>query len=248
MESCDVFGQIDAGIARADDGRRLRRWCLRWPVLAAQPIESLSDLPDWVRGLPRRDADDVLRALVTEAQGGDEVATLVVISCLRPGLLRLVRSMGLPPAEAVSHAADRILRLPLSRRSIAGGLILDVRHAAWAEWRTRKAEEPTQPDRILRMADSDGQGDTEVELSPTKQLSEIISSAWRRGVLKATDANMITETRLLGLSLEDAAARRSISLAAAYSRRSRAERRLRQAYGPASKAPGAESVAVAELP
>ena len=82
------------------------------------------------------------------------------------------------------------------------------------------------------MADS-FRDEADVEPSPIKQLSEVINDAWRRGFVQASDANMITETRLLGLSLEDAAARRSITLTAAYSRRSRAERRLQRAYGTA---------------
>lgn len=225
MDQADVLSRVEQQLrlVRRHRGRSLiRRWADDCPRLVE--VEQPVDVPEWVWGLDRKAADDVFRGLVKIAQGGDGVALLTVLACLRPGLLSLSRRLRIPVDDLISDATHVVLRFPLARRrSVAGQLLLDIRQCYWSE--NRRPEVPVDGARglleVVRAPGELGSG-----MSAAEQLLRLVVAAWRVGVIGADDARLVVEFRVLGDPMATAAARRGIRRGAAFERLYRTERLL----------------------
>jgi hypothetical protein len=172
------------------------------------------------------EADVVLRSLVGHAQGGDELASLVVLACLRPGLLSLARRADLRIDDVVAEAAVVVLEARLDgRRRVAAGLLLDVRHRFWERRRQERRlpiERPSE-DPTACLEGIEAPGELGLEFGASEHLMKVVVEACRAGQVKADTARLIIETRVLGEDIGLAAERRGLSRKAAQTRRRRAE-------------------------
>ena len=110
---------------------RWRRWADDRPALAGWSVAELSD-PRWSPAVDRLQAD-----LVALAQDGEGWAAITLLVQLRPGLLRLVRTLERTARLAGPEAVDEVRaefhqtvwhhRLDRRPRRIAANLILDTR-------------------------------------------------------------------------------------------------------------------------
>jgi hypothetical protein len=224
----NVLHRLEAELARAPgyQGRRaLAAWAACCPALLAAGISEPAAVPGWVskRGAA---ADDVFRVLVDFAQRGDRWALSTVLVCLRPGLCALARRIGVPVDEVVSEATFVVLDFPFARRgTVPGQLLLDARKRFSREReRQRLRETPLGDTRVL--GDRIAPGDLGADSTAVEQLSVLVRQAWQQGLVDRDLARLVLETRVWGVSPEEAAARRGITRNAVYSRRWRAEGRL----------------------
>jgi hypothetical protein len=118
------------------------------------------------------------------------------------------------------------LEFPFARRrSVPGQLLLDTRKRFSRESeRERLRETPLGDTRVL--GDRIAPGDLGVDPSAVEQLSALVCRAWRLGLLDQDLARLVLETRVWGVSVNEAAVRRGITRKAVYCRRDRAEVRL----------------------
>lgn len=237
MEMPDALGRVEAELRRASrrGGRAaMARWATACPMFegsGGSPVE----VSAWVWRLDAGHADVALRALVDLAQAGDELATLTVVACLRPGLCSLVKSLRVGIDEVVSEASMVVLTFsPTRRRRIAAGLLLDVRHRFW-ELQKKVAREVPVGETVAREAAYGSPGELDPTGTPPERLALVVFGAWRAGVLDRASAALILETRLYGETVVAAAARRGISAKAAYERRRRAEARLSRSMTSSSR-------------
>lgn len=230
--------QLDL-LTRGQEDVTLHRWRNASAELADAAISRPGQLRGWLRTRPTPMADGVLRGLVRLAQRGDATALLAVLVCLAPGIRTLSRRTGVSLDEAMSEVTLGVLEYPYARRSsIAGGLLLDARNRISRG--ARRAPEPVDDPASCYVAGRDGAvhqpgerlGDA-AAAGPTtaERILAIICEARRRNILDEDDAQLIVDTRLSGDGVGPAAARLGISPAAAYQRRSRAERRLNATLG-----------------
>lgn len=214
--------QLTRGIGQVT----IAQWREVCTELAGAPLRAPGDLQAWLRDCPSGRADAVLGGLVKLAQKGDTVALLAVVVCLSPGIRTLARRTGIGVDEAMSEVTLGILEFPVERRrSIAGGLLLDARNRLSRA--SRRAPEPhagVGEDAVWVDAGSpEAGGQTTAE-----RILALVCDARRRNVLDGHDAQLIVDTRVSGHRVAPAAARLGISRDAAYQRRIRAERRLRE--------------------
>jgi hypothetical protein len=221
-----------------DELRRLRgargrevvaRWAKACPALAELAVEVPGEVPAWVWGMEGVAADRVLRGLVGLAQAGDEVAVLAVLACLRPGLCGLAGRVGVPVDEVVSEATFVVFEFPYRRRrTVAGQLLLDTRKR-FSRARERVRDVPVGDTRLG--FETPAPGELGVEVPAVERLSQLVHAAWQEGHLSKDAARLIIETRVWGVAVEEAAARRGITRKAAFERRARAEARLGEVFG-----------------
>jgi hypothetical protein len=224
----DVLGQVEARIEGCGlrAGRdRLAAWADVCPSLRVGGVRRPHEVPEWLWGRCPAEQDRVLRVLVRFAQDQeDELALLVVIACLRPGLLRLARTTGLPVDDVVAEATARVLEFPVRRRNrVAAGIVLDTRHRFWSTWRRRLDEQLVDPDEFQSIC---APGGLSREPSAGEELVDTVVEGWRSGCIRRDDARLIIETRVLGTCMKHAARDRSLGLQAGYWRRRKAEAAL----------------------
>lgn len=223
----DCLGRAEAQLDLLTRGREeatLRRWRDASAELAEAAISRPGQVRAWLRHRPTSRADEALRGLVRLAQQGDGSALLAVLVCLAPGIRALARSCGTKLDEAMSDVTLGVLEYPYARRqSVAAGLLLDARNRI-----TRSARRTPVPN--LDQRDDLGASSEQSSGEPTaaERVLILLCEARRRNILDQEDAQLIVDTRLSGQHVAPAAERLGISPAAAYQRRSRAERRLRQ--------------------
>lgn len=230
MERIDALSRIEYElqcIPMREARRRLGEWRRECVALAdAPPLISPRDIPPWVWKLDRQESNSVLRYLVGRAQSQDDVALLVVIASLRPGLLTLVSRWGYDDNEVIAEAPVVVLECPLSRRRrIAAGLLLDIHHRFWLQ--RRRIREVVGGDTRSRLADLPAPGELGVNISTGEQLFGLVCGALRAGFIRPDEARIIIETRVLGDKVAVAAARRGVTRKAIYERRQVAEFRLK---------------------
>jgi hypothetical protein len=221
----NVMHRLEAEVARAPglEGRdAVAAWAARCPALLASGIAEPAEVPDWVS---RRGASsDLFRVLVEFAQAGDSLALSTLLVCLRRGLFALASRIGVPVDEVVSEATFVVLEFPFARRrTVPGQLLLDTRKRFKRE-RERLKETPVGDTRVL--GDREAPGFLGVDSSVPDRVSALVCRAWRLGVFDEDLARLVLETRVWGVSVDEAAERRGISRKAVYCRRERAEARL----------------------
>jgi hypothetical protein len=207
----------------------IARWSSDHPSLGSATLDSPADLPAWIWSLPINDADDVLRHLIRLAQRGDELASLTVLACLRPGLCSLAKRIGESLDEVVAEAAVLLFEYPYDRRRrVAAGFLLDLRKRFWVR-RRRLAKEVLDDDPAEHLDAMPATGELGVQLSAAERLVDLVWTVWRAGQLDEDQARLIIETRVLGDQMAIAARRRGVTRRAAFERRVRAEARLARA-------------------
>lgn len=230
MESTsDVFERVTDRLRILDrkDAAALRRWSATSPLLATSALSASSEVPVWVWGLRRKDADDVVRVLVRHAQADDEAAVLAVLVCLRPGLVKLGSRLPVPLDDVVNEAVVQILSVRLeARRRVIGGLLLDIRKQFWRA-ACRQPRQVLVDPYALAAYESRPAGLRQAAETAGEELAEVVADAWRRGRIDADEARLIVETRVLGDTVGAAARRRRQPRRAVSSVRERAESRLR---------------------
>jgi hypothetical protein len=223
----NVLHRLEGELARpaGREGRvAVRSWAARCPELLAAGVVEPGEIPGWLS--ERGASSDLFRVLVEFAQAGDPVALSTLLVSLAPGLCALAGRVRVPVDEVVSEAASVVLDFPFARRrTVPGQLLLDTRKRFSREGeRQRLRETPVGDTRVLGDREApDGRG---VDASAADQLSALVVRAWRLGVLDLDQARLVLETRVWGVSVVEAAARRGISRSAVYCRRDRAEARL----------------------
>jgi len=223
----NVMHRLEVELARAPglEGRdAVAAWAARCPALLASGVALPAEIPGWVS--ERGAGSDLFRVLVESAQGGDGWALSTLLVCLGRGLCGLAGQIGVPVDEVVSEATLVVLDFPFARRrTVPGQLLLDTRKRfSRVGERERLRETPSGDTRVLD--DREAPGDLGVDSSAADRLSGLVVRAWRRGVLAEDLARLVLETRVWGVSVNDAAARRGITAKAVYDRRQRAEARL----------------------
>lgn len=230
MRQCTVLAQLETALdrVRRRDGRALlAAWGESCPLLAGAGLKSPSEVPGWVWTLGPEAADDALRALVGVAQRGDEIAAVVVLVCLRPGVRALAREAELPVDELVSELAAVVLEFPLHRRRrVAAGLLLDARKRYTAREATRAFPEG---DTRSRLADLEAPGELGAGARVPERLSEAVREAWLAGEVTDEAARLVFMTRVWGEPVAAEARRLGLRPKALRARRSRAEARITKA-------------------
>jgi hypothetical protein len=225
-----VFRQLEASLDRVHlrDGRVLLvSWGEACPLIADAGLRGPSDVPGWVWTLAPEVADEVLRALVGLAQRGDELAGLVVLVCLRPGVRALAGQGGLAVDELVSELAVVVLEFPLGRRrSVAGQLLLDARKRLLKRETSRDIPEG---DTRSRLEDLEAPGELGAGDRAPERLAELVRDAWLAGDVSTEAARLVLMTRVWGEPVAAAARRLGVNPKAVRARRSRAEARIAKA-------------------
>lgn len=247
VRSTDVIRALNAEwtqvLRQAGSAATTRTWAGREGALAC--AQTLSDV-ERLAGGP--DGDDVLVALLSLAQDGDQLAARTVLQLQLGAVVRLALrtchyaggDLQEAKARAVSCLWEAIAAYPLPRRrgNHAGSLALDVlnRLTSHADNRpgraVRQAEllEVPQEDLLQSLADRpEPTGDAD----PAREVLDLLSWAVRRHVLTADDADLLRQlhTSASARELTQAAMARQlgISHAALRQRSSRATRRLADA-------------------
>jgi hypothetical protein len=228
MTAADALSRSESHLellTRGDEAATLGRWRCRCPELGPAPISTPCEIVGWLRDQPAMVTDAVLRFLTYEAQMGDQVALLVLVGCLSPGIRALANRTGITIDEAVSELVVGILEYPVARRSsIAGGLLLDARNRIHRHHqRNRRLQPIDQHPHVVHVADERD------PTPPAQRIVQLVCEAHKDGVINQTDAELIIHTRVGGHQVRPIARRLGISPSAAYQRRHRAEARLAHA-------------------
>lgn len=223
----DCLGRAEEQLDLLTRGRErstLRRWRDASVELADAAISRPGQLRGWLRHRPTPLADEALRGLVRLAQQGDGSALLGVLVCLAPGIRTLARRTGVSLDEAMSEVTVGVLEYPYARRrSIAAGLLLDARNRIGRAARSSPVPTPDQ-----QLDERGGRPTASAEPTAAERVLALLCDARRKNIVDRDEAQLIVDTRLSGEQVAPVATRLGISPAAAYQRRSRAERRLRQ--------------------
>jgi hypothetical protein len=222
----DALGRTErhlSTISRTDGRAVVDRWRAGCSDLSAAPGTTPAELPGWLRGEPAETANRVLGHLVGRAQSGEQLALVVVLACLAPGIRALAGRTGVRVDEVVSEVTVGAMTFAVERRtSVAGGLLLDARNrlgrAARRTGRTEplddEARHPVAPGELGRV------------VPVAQQVVQIVCQAHREGLVDGTEARLILDTRVGGHGVRPIARRLGLTPTAAYQRRTRAEARL----------------------
>jgi DNA-directed RNA polymerase specialized sigma24 family protein len=215
------------GLAGRRLAARLHAWAEREPALHRFGGEPEA-LFRFLRTPPTAERDQVFCALLEQAKE-DELAGLVVLEALVPGLKALARRLLVEPGQrdevwAVILACcwERIRRYPIERRPsrVAANLLLDTRHASLRALGRRPDEPPTVPLEESRAA---------FEQKAPEQHADVIA-VLRRAVkaeaITAEEAQLILYTRIDRADLHALADEQQVAYHTLVVRRLRAERRL----------------------
>ena len=170
------------------------------------------------------DKDDVLFVLV-ELAPSEPFAGRMLLQALLPGLKTLSRRVlraNVPREEVwqllLAVAWEEIVTYPVERRPrrVAANLLLDTLHSALVQL-SRERPRAVELTDVALAAPS---------CSPDGDVDELLARAVSLGVISASDAELVLETRIDGRELADAAASRGVPYNTVKLRRQRAERRL----------------------
>jgi hypothetical protein len=195
-------------------------WTLREPSLAGHRY---ADVRTELRTGTQTRKDEILGALIRLAQA-DHVAFGVTVAALLPGLRHRAAQFapGLDRQDALAIMVLALYEVTIGyetaarARFVAGRLLAlptrRLRRAAARErsWTLRSSEEVT----VVNAGST---------LDPSP--STMLMSAVEAGVLSAPDAQLILDTRIADMPLQEAARRRGLRYDAAKKRRQRAEAR-----------------------
>lgn len=231
-----VLKHLDAEwrrLACSPDARRaLIRWRAKQPALAG-----LSDFDELLDR--RRDpavAPPLLAALAALAPS-DHLAVRVLLQALVPGLVRLSHTVGRGHDDAVgdmiSLAWERIATYPATRHGdVAANVLRDVR---------KRYQQLCQLDHPRKRYQGDSKFDSDTAVAERRQpaasaedvameraVLDQLRAAVRKGIITRPALRVMVQTRILGESVSELAARSGMSRNTVASLRFRAERRLRQ--------------------
>jgi DNA-directed RNA polymerase specialized sigma24 family protein len=222
----DPVDQLEADWERDAKRRvrgRLRHWRLVEPALAR--FANGDELLGMLHGPAHAtDKDKVLLALVRLARS-EQLAGRVVVQALIPGLKTLWRRLFRSEASRaeiwqllLATAWERIVTYPLERRPgrIAANLLLDTLRATLHELAHERPSFILLTDQALPRPACTKSGNVDA----------LVARAVSLGVVSATDAELVLETRLDGRELAEAGASQGASYNTIKLRRQRAERRL----------------------
>jgi hypothetical protein len=232
----DALGRTErhlSTVSRARGHDAVDRWRAGCPDLAGADTRTGTDagtagmtaaeLPGWLHDQPADVAHRVLGHLVGMAQSGDQLALVVVLVCLGPGIRALAARTGVRVDEVVSEVALGAMTFPVARRtSVAGGLLLDARNRLGRAARRAGRTEPLGDEAAHPVAP----GELGTVVPAAQQVVQIVSQAHRDGVVDRTEARLILDTRVGGHGVRPVAHRLGLTPTAAYQRRTRAEKRL----------------------
>jgi DNA-directed RNA polymerase specialized sigma24 family protein len=212
-----------------------RRWAATEPVLAAfaGPERLLEFL--WNEEASPEAQDRALAALLRLARR-EPLAARFILQALLPGLKKRAGELLRPrPGRESERSAlerdelwqvlfvsvlERIQTFPLERRprKIASNLLWDTVHVTYAELKkARGSLEEIPRDEPLEAAEP-----AEVPAD----IEAVLQKAVRAGAVSAAEAELIAETEIEGVTLEEVAKRLGITYNAVKVRRQKAERRL----------------------
>jgi hypothetical protein len=225
-------------VSRTQGRDAVDRWCTGCPDLAGSGTSTgtgttddprsagtmtAAEVPGWLHDQPTDTANRVLGHLVGVAQSGDQLALVVVLVCLGPGIRTLAARTGVRVDEVVSEVALGAMTFPVARRtSVAGGLLLDARNRLGRAARRAGRTEPLGDEAAHPVAP----GELGTVVPAAQQVVQIVSQAHRDGVVDRTEARLILDTRVGGHGVRPVAHRLGLTPTAAYQRRTRAEKRL----------------------
>ena len=221
----DVVGQVRCWVSgEVSVPTQWRGWAGLDHVVPAAAGERFA----WLMATDRPAADVMVRSLISVAQAGCPVASLVLVSMLSAGLRRLGRSVMSPDpvGEVVGEFIEVIYTLAVERyhQSLAAALLLTTRRRLgrrrdrqerWDKWMTDSPVDETS-------------GSTWVG----EELIELLATI---GVPRG-DAALIVETRVFDVPVEDVARRRGMRPTTVYKARRRAERTVQQQVAAAAAA------------
>jgi DNA-directed RNA polymerase specialized sigma24 family protein len=202
---------------------RLRRWRAVEPTLAR--FSNGDELLAMLHGpAGASEKDGVMLALVRLARS-EQLAGRVVLQALLPGLKMLWRRLFRGDASRaeiwqllLAAAWERIVTYPVERRPgrIAANLLLDTLRATLHELAHERPSFVLLSDGALPAPACPKRGNVDALLARAVSL----------GVVSASDAELVLETRIDGRDLAEAGARQGASYNTIKLRRQRAERRL----------------------
>jgi hypothetical protein len=192
--------------------------------LPAQPVA-----PDEVRRVLMDEKtsfdeqDRAWRHLVTQARTAGPDWQIVALATALPGIKHQIRQREIfrnadVDAEIVCQFLDLLATIRLDRRNVCGRLI-DTAIQRYRRQSMRSARPPN--DHLVGQLSAEQAGDGLV--SALDALAELNAA----GHLGRDDARLIGYTRLVGLTIEQAATRLGLSISAATMRRTRAEEKIR---------------------
>jgi DNA-directed RNA polymerase specialized sigma24 family protein len=224
-----VLSGLDAEWSRVACSPAARRSLAGWSAVHP-PLRELTDLNDLLER--RRDPDKapaILAALAALAEG-DELAALTLLKALVPGLVQLAVTAGYddPGAldEMLSLAWVRIRSYPTGRPgTVAGNVILDVKKQYRCHRRIdapRRTALPSSP--VLPPGDAELARSAEDVAMDGVAFDEFMTV--QRRILSDRGLRAVIRTRVVGLSLAEAANAENVSVHTLTMRRQRAEQSL----------------------
>jgi len=215
----------------------IERWRLRHPWLdGCRTADAVVAACGRDRSVGQDVADARLAGMVAEATAGDRDAARVVLQRVLPGLVaragRRSRQTGRPLAdvldELVAAAWVVISEYPLARRpaKVAVNILMDAEHHLFGYVPAMvRATVPVEPQLLAAAAAGlDGRAE-HAGAGAGPELLELLAEAVGRG-LPASDARLLAELVVLGLTPEQVGARDGLSGRAIRRRRQQAVRRL----------------------
>jgi hypothetical protein len=227
-----LFSNLDSEwrtVATSQDAQEaLARWSDDEVLAGGGSLDEI--LARTARGGRRRDADAVLRALITRA-GSDEIASRTALQAVIPGLVSIARRVGAaenPDVEAeiaaVAWSTIRAGRLVRRRGSIAGQLLLDVFHVVSRTGRT-ELEHLVAPEDLARFMPAPAEHGSQ---GPDGR--EVLEFVARSGKVPPEQLRLISDAVLDQIPVSVAARHAGLSVKAMTKRRERARASVVKAY------------------
>ncbi len=235
-----VLKRLDAEWRQLAGSPRARRALMRWA--AVHPV--LAGIGDFDELLARRRdptaAPELLAALAALALA-NPLAVRVLLQALVPGLVRLSCTVGSndPDAldEMITLAWERIATYPATRHGdVAANVLLDVRKRYrqlrdldyprkrhQSDWHLKTTNWDSDEAVAERLSAAPSAEEAAMERAILDELRSLASE----GVISEPALRVIVQTRILGRTVSELAARTGISRNTLMSWRFRAERRLR---------------------
>lgn len=224
-----VLSGLDAQWSRVACGSAARQSLATWSAVHP-PLRGLADLNDLLER--RRDPDKApaILAVLAALARDDELAALTLLKALVPGLVQLAVTAGYddPGAldEMLSLAWVRIRSYPTERPgTVAGNVILDVKKRYH---RHRRIDAPRRtalpPSPVLPPGDAALARSAEDEAMDRVAFDEFVTV--QRKIVGDRGLRAVVGTRVVGLSLSEAAVEEEVSVHTLTMRRRRAEQHL----------------------
>jgi hypothetical protein len=207
----------------------LARWANDSVLAGGRSLDEV--LARTARGGDPRDADAVLRALMSRASS-DEIAARTVLQAVIPGLVSVAHRVGArkdadleAEVAAAAWTAIRAGRLLGRRGFIAGQLLLDVFHVV-SRLRRGDLEQVAAPDDLARIIPDPG--DQWTRHGPDGR--EVLEFVARSGKVPPEQLRLISDAVLDRIPVSVAARRAGVSVKAMTRRRERARASVIRAY------------------